>query len=77
MIAAPGWRAMPVPLLECGTLEQAGLGAVAARPPRRGTSMLLSPACASFDQFADFEARGERFRELVASGIRRCLSMQA
>jgi UDP-N-acetylmuramoylalanine--D-glutamate ligase len=27
--------------------------------------VLLSPACASFDQYADFEARGEHFRSLV------------
>jgi UDP-N-acetylmuramoylalanine--D-glutamate ligase len=27
--------------------------------------VLLSPACASFDAFKDFEARGDRFRELV------------
>lgn len=28
-------------------------------------SLLLSPACASFDQYADFEARGNHFRELI------------
>jgi len=31
-----------------------------------GAVVLLSPACASFDQFRDFEARGDAFRELVA-----------
>ncbi len=32
---------------------------------REGAVVLLSPACASFDQFADFEARGAAFRDLV------------
>ena len=30
-------------------------------------AVLLSPACASFDQYRDFEARGDHFRELVLS----------
>ena len=39
---------------------------------RPGAVVLLSPAAASFDQYADFEARGEAFRGLVAAlpGVR-------
>jgi len=48
----------------CGDLATAvGRARGAARP---GEIVLLSPACASFDQFDDFEARGRAFRALVA-----------
>lgn len=46
------------------TLEEAT--AMAARYARSGDAVLLAPACASFDQFPDFEARGEAFRRAVA-----------
>jgi UDP-N-acetylmuramoylalanine--D-glutamate ligase len=55
-----------VPLHECGDLE--GAFAAASSAAVSGEIVLLSPACASFDQFSDYEARGERFAALV-SGI--------
>ena len=57
-----------VPVALSGTLEAAVGEAAndAARASDRERVVLLSPACASFDQFANFEARGERFRALVA-----------
>jgi UDP-N-acetylmuramoylalanine--D-glutamate ligase len=52
-----------VPYLRCGDLEAAVPAAAAAASP--GEVVLLSPACASYDQFRDFEQRGEEFRRLV------------
>jgi len=52
-----------VPLHDDGDLERAVAAAHAAARP--GEVVLLSPACASFDQYPDFEARGAHFRALV------------
>jgi UDP-N-acetylmuramoylalanine--D-glutamate ligase len=52
-----------VEIVQAGTLEQALEATQADAKP--GEVVLLSPACASFDSFKDFEARGDRFRELV------------
>jgi UDP-N-acetylmuramoylalanine--D-glutamate ligase len=56
-------EAAGVPFMVAGDLE-AGL-AEAASAASAGGVVLLSPACASFDQFESFEARGDEFRRLV------------
>ena len=54
------------PYAKCGTIEAAVAAAYAdARAPGDDAIVLFSPACASFDQFADFEERGEAFRAAV------------
>jgi UDP-N-acetylmuramoylalanine--D-glutamate ligase len=52
-----------VPVTECGELGAAVNAA--ARHAQAGEVVLLSPACASFDQFKDYEARGAAFRAAV------------
>jgi UDP-N-acetylmuramoylalanine--D-glutamate ligase len=58
-------RAFPTTM--SGTLEKAvaDAHALAQREKKPGAVVLLSPACASFDQYPNFEIRGNRFRALV------------
>jgi UDP-N-acetylmuramoylalanine--D-glutamate ligase len=56
-----------VPFVRCGTLDRAVAEAAedAARSDAPEPVVLLSPACASYDQYPNFEVRGDHFRDLV------------
>ena len=54
-----------MPVKNCGKLDAALRQAAA--DAEAGDTVLLSPACASFDQFRDFEDRGDQFREAVGA----------
>lgn len=56
-----------VPLAACGTMSEAVRHARAGA--ESGDVVLLAPACASFDQFENFEHRGRVFKQLVAELI--------
>ena len=57
-----------VPVFPCGDLATAV--DTALRVASKGEVLLMSPACASFDQFKDFEDRGRQFKELVKAAAK-------
>lgn len=60
---ASGGR-LPV-IIRCGSLDEAVQ--VACARAEAGETVVLSPACASYDGYRDFAERGEHFRWLVAA----------
>jgi UDP-N-acetylmuramoylalanine--D-glutamate ligase len=56
---------LELPLQTVATLADAVQAAAGAARP--GDVVLLSPGCASFDEFKDYAERGQRFREFVES----------
>lgn len=61
---------------QCGTLSKATNEAarLAFADSRKGATVILSPACASFDQFQNFEDRGDTFKCVVANLRRQRIS---
>jgi UDP-N-acetylmuramoylalanine--D-glutamate ligase len=58
-----------VPIERAGTIERAV--EIASRAAQSGDIILLAPACASFDQFENYEHRGRVFKRLVHELVNR------
>jgi len=61
--AAPGYSVGNPPINQCQTMDEAVL--TAREYAEDGDIVTMSPACASFDLYVNFAARGEHFRKLV------------
>ena len=60
---APGYAEGTPEIIRCSGFEEAVLAAHGAA--REGDVVLMSPACASFDQFKNFAERGKAFKKIV------------
>lgn len=66
--AGPHFASLLEPVMPVTRAEMLGNAVRAAMAEAQpGDVVMLSPACASFDQFRDFEARGDCFRQIVAA----------
>ena len=65
VLSAENYRPGHPVIVRKDDFEEAVLAARDAAEP--GDVVTLSPACASFDHFKDFAARGRRFKEIVAA----------
>ncbi len=66
-ILAEAWATAGVPIHAAGTDFEAAVRLALDLARAEGRAVLLSPGCASFDMFRDYEDRGDRFRALVTT----------